>query len=163
MYRSLLALAFSVRLPAQVDFATSIPPVLETRCAPCHSGPKPSAGFSVSTRESILKAINPSEPGENKLLMRIKAGEMPPVGAKLTDSQIANFETWIAEGASWTNTNPKEPSEWISPIKPRLVPLPENPASNPIDKFTARNSAVIDDAMFIRRATLDLWGMVPSL
>jgi len=88
---------------------------------------------------------------------------MPPVGAKLTPSQVANFENWIAEGANWTSTTPKEPSDWISPIKPRTVPLPDNPAVNPIDKFRAHNNDVIDDALFIRRATLDIWGMVPSV
>ena len=90
------------------------------------------------------------------------AGEMPPTGAKLTDSQIASFQHWIAEGASWTSTLPPEPSEWISPIKPRTVALPANPAPNPIDKFITRPTEVIDDALFIRRATLDIWGMVPT-
>src|SRR5580698_9325000 len=115
MFRILCALGLSVPLLAQVDFATSIHPVLETRCAPCHSGAKPSAGFSVETRESILRAIKVSKPDESMLLRRIKAGEMPPVGAKLTDSQIASFEHWIAEGAAWTSIEPKEPSEWVSP------------------------------------------------
>jgi len=152
-----LVLVFSLSLPAlaQVDFATSIHPVLETRCAPCHSGVKPAGNFSVEARESILRV-------QSELLRRIKAGEMPPVGGKLSDSQIANFERWIGEGASWTSTEPKEPSEWLAPIKPRTVPLPENPAANPIDKFIARNGDVIDDALFIRRATLDIWGMVPT-
>ena len=90
------------------------------------------------------------------------AGEMPPTGAKLTDSQIASFYHWIAEGANWTDTLPQIPSEWIPPIKPRTVALPANPAPNPIDKFITRSSDVIDDALFIRRATLDIWGMVPS-
>jgi hypothetical protein len=163
MFRLLSALGLSLPLLAQVDFATSIHPVLETRCAPCHSGPRPSAGFSVESRESILRAIKVSKPEESALLRRIKAGEMPPVGGKLTDAQIANFENWIAEGANWTDTQPKEPSEWVSPIKPRAVSLPDNPAASPIDKFTTPKGDVIDDALFIRRATLDIWGMVPSV
>ncbi len=162
MFRLLAALPLSLPLLAQVDFATSIHPVLETRCAPCHSGPKPAAGFSVESRESILRSIKVSQPAESLLLRRIKAHEMPPVGEKLTDTQIASFENWIAEGALWTDTSPKEPSAWLSPIKPRAVALPDNPASNPIDKFIPQNKEVIDDALFIRRATLDIWGMVPS-
>ncbi len=163
MFRLLAALGLSLPLIAQVDFATSIHPVLETRCAPCHSGPKPAGNFSVSTKESILRAIKVSNPGESELLRRIKAGEMPAAGPKLTATQIADFEHWIAEGANWTDTAPKEPSEWLSPIKPRPVPLPNNQALNPIDKFITRNGDVIDDALFIRRATLDIWGMVPSV
>ncbi len=159
MVRAVLALSLSLPLLAQVDFATSIHPVLETRCAPCHSGPRPAAGFSVATKESILRSINVSNPGESALLRRIKAGEMPPAGAKLTDSQIADFEHWIAEGANWTS---ERPSEWTASIRPRAVALPSNLATNPIDKFLTRNSDIIDDALFIRRATLDIWGMVPS-
>jgi hypothetical protein len=162
MVRVVLILSLSLPVLAQVDFATSIHPVLETRCAPCHSGAKPAGDFSVESRERILRAIKPFLSAESELLRRIKTGEMPAAGGKLTDSQIADFEHWINEGANWTSTTPKEPSEWVSPIKPRAVALPDSPASNPIDKFLTRNDDVIDDALFIRRATLDIWGMVPS-
>jgi Protein of unknown function (DUF1549)/Protein of unknown function (DUF1553)/Planctomycete cytochrome C len=160
MSRLLLALACSFPVFAQVDFATTIHPILVTRCAPCHSGPTPQAGFSVESRAAILSAIKPSKPDESVLLRRIKAGEMPPVGGKLSASQIANIENWIAEGASWTNIYPTAPSDWISPIKPRTPP---NPALNSIDKFLAPHDDVIEDALFIRRATLDILGMVPSV
>lgn len=162
MFRLLVALGLSFPLLAQVDFATSIHPVLQARCAPCHSGAQPAGDFSVETKESILRAIKISNPGESELLRRIKSGEMPASGPKLTAAQIADFEHWIAEGANWTDTTPKKASEWISPIKPRNVALPDNPAANPIDKFFARKDNVIDDARFIRRTTLDIWGMVPS-
>jgi hypothetical protein len=162
MLRLLVALGLSLPVAAQVDFATSIHPVLETKCSPCHSGSKPSGGFSVTSRESVLKAIHPGSPEESLLLRRVRAGEMPPVGAKLTASQIADFEHWIGEGAVWTSTVPKEISEWVSPIQPRDVPLPDNPATNPIDKFVTPSGKEIGDALFIRRANLDLWGMVPS-
>ena len=131
MLRLLSALGLSLPLLAQVDFATSIHPVLETRCAPCHSGPRPSGNFSVETKESILRAIKISNPGESELFRRIKDGEMPAAGPKLTAAQIADFEHWIAEGANWTDTKPREVSEWLSPIKPRSVALPDNPAPNP--------------------------------
>jgi hypothetical protein len=160
--RFLLALGLSLPVAAQVDFATTIHPILATRCAPCHSGPTPQAGFSVESRQAILRAIQPSKPDESLLLRRIRAGEMPPTGGKLADSQIASIEKWIAEGASWTETRPALPSEWEAPIKPRTPSLPANPAANPIDKFLTRYDDVIEDALFIRRATLDIWGMVPS-
>jgi hypothetical protein len=162
MFRLLLTLALSVPLLAQVDFATTIHPILVTRCAPCHSGPSPQAGFSVESRTAILRSIKPFKPDESVLLRRIKAGEMPPVDEKLTASQIAAVQNWIAEGAPWTDTNPTALSEWISPIKPRTPPLPANSASNPIDKFLIPHGDVIEDALFIRSATLDIWGLVPS-
>ena len=67
MFRLLSALALTLPLAAQVDFATSIHPVLETRCAPCHSGPKPAGNFSVETKESILRSIKVSKPDESVL------------------------------------------------------------------------------------------------
>lgn len=163
MFRLFLALAVSLPLAAQVDFATTIHPILATRCAPCHSGPSPQGDFSVESRAAILKAVKPSKPEESLLLSRVKAGEMPLNGPKLTAAQVASLERWIAEGAAWTSTNPAELSDWVAPIKPRQVPLPASPAANPIDKFIARNEEVVDDALFIRRATLDVWGMVPSV
>lgn len=162
MWRLALGLGLSLPLLAQVDFATTIHPILVTRCAPCHSGPQAPAGFSVESRQSILSAITPGKPEESLLLKRVKAGEMPPSGAKLSPAQIAGLEHWIAEGAPWTETRPALPSDWIAPIKPRTPPLPANPAPNPIDKFNAPGDDTIDDALFIRRATLDLWGIVPS-
>lgn len=162
MLRLVLGLGLSVPLLAQVDFATSIHPILITRCAPCHSGPQAPAGFSVESRQAILSAIQPGKPDESLLLKRVKAGEMPPSGGKLSDAQIASLEQWIAEGAPWTDTRPALPSEWIAPIKPRAPLLPANPALNPIDKFIGPNEETVDDALFIRRTTLDIWGMVPS-
>jgi len=87
---------------------------------------------------------------------------MPASGPKLTTAQIASLENWIAEGVSWTSTLPAEPSEWVAPIKPRTPPLPDSPAPNPIDKLIPPKGEAIDDALFIRRATLDIWGMVPT-
>jgi Protein of unknown function (DUF1549)/Protein of unknown function (DUF1553)/Planctomycete cytochrome C len=165
MWRLAIWLGLSLPLLAQVDFATTIHPILVTRCAPCHSGPQAQAGFSVESRQTILRAIQVGKPDESLLLRRVKAGQMPPTGGKLSDSQIAAFEHWIAEGAPWTDTNPALPGDWIAPIKPRTLPLPANPASNPIDKFIkfiAPNDDVVDDASFIRRATLDIWGLVPA-
>src|ERR1700722_2181325 len=161
MVRVILFLTLSLPVLAQVDFATSIHPILETRCAPCHSGPKPAAGFSVETRASILRAIKPFSSAASVLLRRIMAGEMPPTGAKLTDSQIASFDHWIAEGANWTDTLPQAPSEWIPPIKPRTVALPANPAPNPNQKFHPRLRRCIGRRPLHPRSKIGYLGHVP--
>jgi hypothetical protein len=171
MFRLVLALASSLPLLAQVDFATSIHPILATRCAPCHSGASPSAGFSVETRQEILRAVKPGSPADSLLLKRVSAGEMPPSGAKLTAGQVALLERWIAEGAAWTSTLPEGPKEWVAPMKLVAPPLPANAMANPVDKFIAARFELmgrefpepLDDALFLRRATLDVWGMVPTL
>jgi hypothetical protein len=170
MFRVVFLFALAPILQAQIDFATTIHPILASRCAPCHSGDSPQGGFSVDTRQSILQAIKPGSPGESLLLQRVKSGEMPASGEKLTAAQIASLESWIAEGAGWTNTLPAAPTGWVSPIKPRSPAIPESAMANPIDKFIAdyfHNQgqafpAPVNDALFLRRATLDIWGMVPS-
>lgn len=125
----------------------------------------------METRASILRAVQPGKPADSLLLKRIKAAEMPPVGGHLSDAQVALFEQWIAEGAPWTDTTPAAPSEWVAPLKPIMPPLPANGMANPVDKFIADYfskkgrdfPAPLDDALFLRRATLDVWGMVPTL
>ena len=41
-------------LAQAVDFATEVHPILAARCAPCHSGTKPAAGLSLTSRELML-------------------------------------------------------------------------------------------------------------
>ena len=41
-------------LAQAVDFATEVHPILAARCAPCHSGAKPAAGLSLTSRALLL-------------------------------------------------------------------------------------------------------------
>jgi hypothetical protein len=156
-----------------VDFANSIHPILAARCAPCHSGSKPQAGFSVESREAILKAVVPARPDDSLLLKKVNgtAGDrMPPTGGNLTEAQISLLRDWISEGAPWTDTSAKPPSSWNAPIAPRTPEVPLSSLANPIDKFIsaylAKHERIfpepVGDALFLRRATLDVWGMTPS-
>ena len=94
---------------------------------------------------------------------------MPPVGEKLTDAQIASLRDWIAQGAAWTDTTAKAPPP-ATPIAPRAVEPPAGAMPNPIDRFIAVYLAQhkrtfpqpVNDALFLRRATLDIWGIVPT-
>jgi hypothetical protein len=179
-YSLLITLAFAVHpLFADVDFATSIHPILAGRCAPCHSGDRPQAGLSVESRESLLKggshgaAMVAGKPDDSLLLKRVtgSAGpQMPPGGPKLTDAQIASLKAWIAEGAPWTDTSAKPLSAALPSVKPRTPEVPDSKYANPIDKFIAayfekRHVAFpnpVGDALFLRRVTLDVWGITPS-
>ena len=160
-------------LSAQVDFATSIHPILAGRCAPCHSGDKPQGGFSVASREGILQAVTPGKPEDSLLIKKVSgtAGDrMPPVGGNLSEAQIALLRDWIREGAAWTDTTAKPSSGWNAPIAPRTPEVPLSSLTNPVDKFISAYLAKherpfpepVGDALFLRRATLDLWGMTPS-
>jgi hypothetical protein len=56
------------------------------------------------------------------------------------------------------------------PLAPRLPEVPQGTATNPIDRFLARYfaqhqvspPAAVSEALFLRRAYLDLWGLLPT-
>ncbi len=93
-----------------VFFQEKIRPVLIKQCYECHSDQtdEPEAGLRLDTREELLKggdsgpAIVPGKPDASLLIRVIEhASEiamMPPKG-KLPDAVIADFRTWVAEGA----------------------------------------------------------------
>jgi hypothetical protein len=98
-------------------FERRIRPVLAEKCHSCHSvsAERLRAGLFLDTRDGLLKggdngpSIVPGEPGRSLLIELIHYRdpdmEMPPK-TKLPDSVIADFETWIKNGAAW----PAEPA-----------------------------------------------------
>src|SRR5882724_2007057 len=63
----------------KVDFARDVQPILHSRCASCHSGEKPQAGFSVLTRTALLSggvsgpAVKPGASSDSLLIRRVTA------------------------------------------------------------------------------------------
>jgi hypothetical protein len=144
-----------------VDFATEVHPILASRCLGCHSGASPQGGFSLATREGALK-------GKSEIVARVK-GEaglpMPPTGKSLDEKQIAILEAWVKADLPWTDVAKKAPAAWQAPLEPRPVALPPSNETNPIDKLLDKQMnwrPVVSDAVFVRRAYLDLWGITPT-
>jgi hypothetical protein len=159
---AVLALA-ACTLRAEIDFATSIHPILASRCVPCHSGAKPAAGLDYTKRESVLKV-------KDILIAKVsgeRGGIMPPSGDPLTAAQIATLKQWIDEGVHWTDTEPAAAASWAAPLAPRTPKLPESKYSNPIDRFVdvyldGKMPEPVGDALFARRVYYDLWGLPPT-
>jgi hypothetical protein len=95
---------------AKVDFfEKKIRPILVQHCYKCHSAQagKVRGGLLLDTREGLRKggdsgpAIAPGDPGASLLVkaLRYEDFEMPPKG-KLSAAVIADFETWIKQGAA---------------------------------------------------------------
>jgi hypothetical protein len=150
-------------LRAEVDFATSVHPILASRCVPCHSGSKPASGLDFTKRDSLLKV-------KDILIAKVsgqRGGIMPPVGDPLTAAEIATLRQWIGEGLHWTDTEPAAAPSWTAPLAPRTPPLPESKYSNPIDRFVdayldGKMPEPVGDALFARRVYYDLWGFPPT-
>jgi hypothetical protein len=93
-------------------FESKIRPVLAKHCYECHSieSGKSKGGLMLDTKSATQAggdngpAVVPGDPSKSLLLTAIKHSdpdlEMPPKKAKLPDSVIADFETWIKAGAA---------------------------------------------------------------
>jgi hypothetical protein len=82
------------RQPANVEmanhpeqFATVVRPILEGTCAQCHSGADPAAGLSVTAMTGPESLVRDREDWE-KILRRLRAGEMPPSGVEKPDPAL---------------------------------------------------------------------------
>ncbi len=153
-----------------VDFSQQIHPILTARCMTCHNGERGQGGLSVMTREALLKggkggpALVPGQPAKSPLVLRLK-GEggqrMPLAGPALSAAEIALVERWVAEGAVVNAGNTAKPTFSL-----KLQP----PAAGGIDELMKaydRQHQIapivpVADAVFMRRAYLDLWGLPPT-
>ncbi|PQJ27378.1 DUF1549 domain-containing protein [Rubritalea profundi] len=177
----LAALLPTLAVAEKVDFITQIQPILSENCYACH-GPdetKAEGKLRLDVREKALKggesglAIVPGDPDASLILKRILHTEpdelMPPPDKKkpLKPEQIALIRQWISEGAEWG-------VHWAfeTPERPE-VPKTTNSSwsKNTIDHFVlARLEAAklkpspdADPKTFLRRLSLDLTGLPPTL
>jgi len=189
----LLAAAPAAVSADPVDFERQIAPTLVRRCTGCHNASDPAGGLDLSRAETARKggesgepAIISGDPAKSNLLVRIRAGEMPPEGkgTPTKPEEVAALEAWVAGGAAWPEARVLSPFEfttdvragrdWWSLVPPQRVTIPPiaDAASirTPIDALVAARleksglslSAEADRATLIRRATLDLVGLPPA-
>jgi mono/diheme cytochrome c family protein len=166
-----------------VKFSRDVRPILGSKCFKCH-GPDEAerqGGLRLDVRESAiakadseLSAIVPGKPEESELIRRIESHDesevMPPPDEKkpLTPEQIATLKKWIAEGAEYE-------SHWAfaAPTKPSVpeIQQPGGRIHNEIDAFIVDRlgrekltmSPVAEKTTLLRRVTLDLTGLPPTL
>src|SRR5438045_3255346 len=124
----ILCVSGFAQAPDAAFFETRIRPVLTTKCYGCHSTklPAPMGGLVLDTKAGLLKggatgpAIVPGKPAESRLLKAIRYADpslqMPP-GGKLPDSVIADFEEWIASGATDPRVDQAAASPSPGPLK----------------------------------------------
>ena len=167
---------------AGVDFSHEIVPVFKQYCAECHIADKKKGGFSLNTRASLLaggesgKGVVPGKSAESELLKRITSADanlrMPPKGPAVPAEKVALLKAWIDEGSKWDDGFTFGKKTYEPPLKPRRPELPAaiagrtHPIDRIIDTYLAKNKqsrpALIDDAGFYRRLSLDLHGLLPD-
>jgi hypothetical protein len=179
---SLFLFALAPALPAAVDFNHQIVPLLRKHCGECHTGDKLKGGFSMNDRAAILHGsengpvVEPGKPEQSLLLEVVTTDDedlrMPPKGEGLSADEAALLKQWIAEGLPWEAGFAFKAPAYEPPVKPRTVVLPpvvegrENPVDRLLDAHFAKHQlprpSRTDDATFLRRAHLDLIGLLPT-
>jgi Protein of unknown function (DUF1549)/Protein of unknown function (DUF1553)/Planctomycete cytochrome C len=164
--------------PAKVDFAHDIVPLLEARCAKCHTRGKYRGSFSLDSREAILKkkAVVPGKAEQSELYKRVSSKDpdfrMPSKSDPLPAREIALLKAWIDAGLPWETGFSFRAGNYVAPLKPRRPILPPARAGrdHPIDRildayFAGKKMAApeeLDDTAFVRRVHLDLIGLLPT-
>ena len=182
MRSGLALLALLPLRAASVEFNRDVRPILSDKCYACH-GPDAAAKhvpFRLDSEEAAKadlgggrRAIVEGNADASELVKRTGAStpalRMPPVssGLTLSPSEIATLRAWVAEGAKW-----QKHWSFIPPVRPP-VPQVRNAAwpRNPIDSFVLKRlehdelkpSAEANRETLIRRVTLDLTGLPPTL
>jgi hypothetical protein len=164
---------------ADVRFNRDVRPILSNHCFKCHGPDLKKGGLDLQNRDAALRKLKSGSPAfvpgkadESQLIDRVSAGaddprHMPPKGEALKPDQIAKLKAWIDQGANY--------EEHWAYVKPLRHPLPvvkdKDWPRNGIDHFVLARleaeglapSPEADRPTLIRRASLDLTGLPPSL
>jgi len=185
-----LSLALACALPvsaAPVDYTRDVRPIFAAHCVSCHGPTKAQAELRLDLYARIKEggnsgpAVVAGKPGESRILQAIAGDKpdvsrMPPKGTVPAD-RVAVLKRWVEEGAKGPATEeavsggPVKSSHWsFQPVTRPAVPAAEG-GRYPIDNFVRarlakdglRPSPEADKVTLLRRVTLDLTGLPPTL
>jgi hypothetical protein len=174
-------------------FETRIRPVLAQQCFACHTN-SAMGGLQLDSRENLLHggksgpALMAGDPDKSLLITALRqTSELKmPKGGRLTDAEIADFVTWVKDGAAWPleqappKTGPgyriTEAQRKFWSFQPLAHPVPPEVkdrawAKTDIDRFIfarlekegLKPAPLADRRALIRRVTYDLIGLPPTL
>lgn len=165
-----------------IDYDTQVHAIIADHCLMCHSAALRSGGLNLETYEGLMAggrtgpAVVPGH-GRESLIVQHLTGEvlpqMPNGMPPLPDADIATIRAWIDQGARRSSTSAALQTGWIPTLALTAPKVPDSPWkewSKPIDRFTAvylknhgiAEADVVSDAVFARRAYLDVWGLLPT-
>jgi hypothetical protein len=178
----------AIVLPATAagpDFAELIQPILERNCVRCHNADKTKGGLRMDTRDAIFKggdtadAIVPGDTAKSELLVRIHLrpiddGVMPDEGQALANEEVELLDAWVRAGAPWPSgitLTERKPTPIKRVAMPDRAPASPAEAAAMLDDILKRENAgtqvtttaPITDTAFLRRATIDLIGRIPTM
>jgi len=165
-----------------LDFNKEVRPILNQHCTTCHGGVKQASNVSFIYREQAVgrgksgkTIIVPGHPENSELIRRVTSQDpeerMPPAthgdGKPLAAQEIEKLRQWITDGAAWGE-------HWAyrrpqTQAAPRVQNRPW--LRRPLDQFVLsrlesegmKPSPEASRAQWLRRATLDLTGLAPTM
>lgn len=148
-------------------------------CYQCHSQNKQKGGLVLDSKEGVFTggesglSVVAGKPEESELFRRITLTPdhdevMPKKGKVLKSSEIKLVEMWIKNGAHWSDQTLKVFPE--AELALHMPSLPISEQSHPVDKLVddyfeekgVKWPKEVDDHIFVRRAYLDVIGLLPT-
>jgi mono/diheme cytochrome c family protein len=170
---------------SKLDFQRDIQPIFQSRCYECHGEKKQKSGMRLDRKSSVFQggdsgkpAVIPGKSAGSILVQRITSTDedevMPPKGERLSSEQIALIRAWIDQGAIWPDAGVSVKKHWAyeKPVRPSIPKVEQRSwPCNAIDYFALEKlereklapSPEADRATLIRRVSLDLTGLPPTL
>jgi uncharacterized membrane protein len=167
----------------EIQLVTNVRSILAHNCYKCHSGAKIEGELRLDEKEFVFaggengKVIIPGNTGASELIRRISLSKnhkdvMPSKGKLLSQEEIQLLRLWVEKGAPWPDGVAQQSVYRVAALAPRNPALPpakpgmENPIDRWVDQYFQQNqlswSKPVDDRTFLRRAYLDIVGLLPS-
>ncbi len=149
-------------------------------CYQCHSENKQKGELVLENKRGVFqggksgKVIVPGRPEESEIYRRITLSSndddvMPKKGKVLQENEIALIKLWIEKGAHWSDRALKVFPEAVLALSKPALPASseqEHPVDKLLDVYFEKNGItwpqLVDDKTFIRRAYLDIVGLLPE-
>jgi len=170
---------------AKVDFDRDIKPIFANRCYECHGEKKQKSGIRFDRKASVFHGgdegkplVIPGKSSDSILIQRVTSNDedevMPPKGERLSAEQITLLRSWIDAGAAWPEGKVADKKHWAyeKPVQPALPKVTDSKwPQNALDYFVLERldreklkpSPEADRATLLRRVSLDLIGLPPTL
>ncbi len=170
-----------------VDFVLDVEPLLSQHCWSCHGQEKQESGLRLDRRDAMLvggdlgKVVVMGDSSASRLVHYVNGTNsenvMPPDGERLSGEQIGILRAWIDQGAAWPESDDLSPGKndhWAyQSLSVAMLPdvsmasWPENDIDRfvlaALEKQSISPSPEADRYTLIRRLSLDLTGLLPSI